>query len=180
MGHGASAQEESRKTLELLSICLDAGYTREQAMVAVNGAMLSATGGEKFATVDVCLVDLWTGETVMNKLGACASYIVQGQKIHTVEGASLPLGIIEHAPPMEHRFVLNEGDLLLLLSDGITDAFQDQSEILRLLENNRNQMPQQIADTLLRESVIQENGLPFDDMTVLCAKVTAQKRRNKR
>lgn len=179
MGHGAGAQEESRKTLELLSLCLEAGYTRTQAMTAVNGAMLSATGGEKFATVDLCMMNLWTGETVMNKLGACASYILQGQKLQTVEGAALPLGIIEHATPMEHSFTLGEGDMLLLVSDGVTDAFPEEESIPRLLRQHRGQPPQRIADTLLREAIMQENGLPRDDMTVLCARVTPREKRKK-
>ena len=171
MGHGAGAQDESRKTLELLSLCMEAGYTRAQAMTAVNGVMLSAAGGEKFATVDMCLIDLWTGETAMNKLGACASYIIQGQKIHTVEGAALPLGIIEHVTPMEHRFTMGEGDCLALMSDGIADAFDREEDILAILRRSREQSPQQMADTLLREALMQRDGLPPDDMTALCIRV---------
>ncbi|MBR0219313.1 MAG: SpoIIE family protein phosphatase [Clostridia bacterium] len=171
MGHGTDAQEESKKTLELLSLCLEAGYTRSQAMTAVNGAMLSATGGEKFATVDLCVVDLWTGETAMNKLGACASYVIQGQKIHTVEGSALPLGIIEHVVPMEHRFTLGEGDTLLLMSDGVTDAFPEEQDLLAVLRRCREYAPQRMADTLLREALLQRDGLPPDDMTVLCARI---------
>ena len=178
MGHGAGAQDESRKTLEMLSLCLEAGYTRSQAMTAVNGATLSATGGEKFATVDLCVIDLWTGETAMNKLGACASFILQGQKIHTVEGAALPLGIIEHVTPMEHRFTLGEGDTLLLMSDGITDAFREEEELLNILRRGREQSPQQLADLLLREALMQRDGLPPDDMTVLCARVAGKERKS--
>lgn len=177
MGHGTGAQDESRKTLELLSLCMEAGYTRSQAMTAVNGAMLSATGGEKFATVDLCLIDLWTGETAMNKLGACPSFILQGQKIHTVEGAALPLGIIEHVVPMEHTFTLGEGDALLLMSDGITEAFEDEESILDILRRCREESPQKMADTLLREALMQHDGLPPDDMTVLCARVAERDRR---
>ena len=171
MGHGTDAQEESKKTLELLSLCLEAGYTRSQAMTAVNGTMLSATGGEKFATVDLCVIDLWTGEAAMNKLGACASYVIQGQKIHTVEGSALPLGIIEHVVPMEHHFTLGEGDTLLLMSDGVTDAFGQEQDLLAALRRCREYAPQRLADTLLREALLQRDGLPPDDMTVLCARI---------
>ena len=176
MGHGTDAQEESKKTLELLSLCLEADYTRSQAMTAVNGAMLSATGGEKFATVDLCVIDLWTGEAAMNKLGACASYVIQGQKIHTVEGSALPLGIIEHVVPMEHRFTLGEGDMLLLMSDGVADAFPQEQDMLSVLRRCREYAPQRLADTLLREALMQRDGLPPDDMTVLCARIREKER----
>lgn len=171
MGHGAGAGEESRKTLELLSLCMEAGYSRSQAMTAVNGAMLSATGGEQFATVDLCLVDLWTGEASMNKLGACASLIVQGKKAHWIEGAALPLGIIEHVIPMEHHFALGEGDLVLMMSDGVMDAFAAEEEILSVIRRGWDDTPQHIADALLQAAMIQKDGLPPDDMTVLCTRV---------
>jgi stage II sporulation protein E len=141
--------------------------------------MLSATGGEKFATVDLCLIDLWTGETAMNKLGACPSFILQGQKIHTVEGAALPLGIIEHVVPMEHTFTLGEGDTLLLMSDGISEAFEEEESILELLRRCREEPPQKLADSLLREALMQRDGLPPDDMTVLCARVTERQKRGR-
>lgn len=176
MGHGAGAQDESRKTLELLSLCMEAGYSRSQAMTAVNGAMLSMTGGEKFATVDLCVIDLWTGQADMNKLGACESYVIQGQKIRSVQGAALPLGIIEHVRPMEHHIRLSEGDLVVLLSDGVADAFDKEDGILAVLEKYCLDGPQQIADQLLQEAMIQQDGMPRDDMTVLCARIAERKR----
>lgn len=177
MGHGAGAQDESRKTLELLSLCLKAGYTRTQAMTAVNGVMLSAAGGESYATVDLCVIDLWTGEAAMNKLGACVSFIVQGQKIRTVEGAALPLGIIEHVIPMEHRFTLGEGDMLLMLTDGITDALGSEEEIISVLTAYRDQPPERIAHALLGEAARRRAHLPSDDMTALCARVLGRGKR---
>lgn len=171
MGHGAEAREESKKTLELLSLCMETGYTRSQAMTAVNGSMLSATGGEQFATVDLCMIDLWTGHAAINKLGACASVLVQGQKIRIIEGEALPLGIIEHVVPMEHTFQMGENDLLLLMSDGVTDAFSTEEQILSVIRRGYDDTPQHIADALLQEALIQQDGLPADDMTVLCVRV---------
>jgi len=180
MGHGAGAQDESRKTLELLAHCIEAGYTRSQAMTAVNGMMLSATGGEKFATVDLCMMDLWTGEAWLNKLGACASVLVQGQKLRVIEGEALPLGIIEYVVPMEHRFMLGEGDLLLLMSDGITDAFSSEEEIYGVIRKKRDESPQRMAESLLQAALMASNGLAQDDMTVLCARVASRHPERKR
>lgn len=180
MGHGVGAQNESRKTLELLAHCMEAGYQRGQAMTAVNGMMLSATGGEKFATVDLCMIDLWTGEATLNKLGACASILAQGQRMHVIEGEALPLGIIEHVVPMEHRAMLGEGDVLLMMSDGITDAFNNQDEILEVVRRNRQDSPQHIADALLKAALDQRDGCPQDDMTVLCARICSRHPERKR
>lgn len=175
MGHGAGAQEESRKTLDMLSMCLEAGYSRSQAMTAVNGAMLAAAGGEKFATVDLCLINLWTGEAALNKLGACASVLLQGQKSQWIRGEALPLGIIERVRPMEHCFTLGEGDLLILMSDGIADVFSGEEEMTDLIRLHQGAAPQQLADALLHEAVMRCDGLPPDDMTVLCARIADRK-----
>lgn len=175
MGHGAGARDESRKTLEMLSLCLEAGYSRAQAMTAVNGVMLSAAGGEQFATVDLCLIDLWTGEAALNKLGACASVLVQGQKMQWIQGEALPLGIIERVVPMEHRVKLGEGDLMILMSDGITDAFDSEEEIMDAVRRRIGETPQRLADALLLEAENRHDGLPPDDMTVLCARIAGEK-----
>ncbi len=157
-------------------MCLQAGYTRGQAVTAVNGSMLSATGGEKFATVDLCLIDLWTGEAAMNKLGACPSYLVRGQKIQEIQGEALPLGIIERVIPMEHLFTLAEGDMLVLMTDGIADAFGEEEEILSFLRVCRGDEPQKIADDLMREAMIRYGGMPPDDMTAVCVRMLDRKK----
>lgn len=149
-------------------------------MTAVNGMMLSATGGEQFATVDLCVIDLWTGRTSMNKLGACPSVLMQGQKQQVIAGEALPLGIIEHVVPMEHGFTMGEGDTLILMSDGITDAFASEEALLSTIRRSRGESPQHVADALLQEAIVQKDGLPPDDMTVLCARVSQRNPQRKR
>lgn len=179
MGHGKGAGNESRKTLELLSVCLEAGYTSEQAIRAVNGMMLSATGGERFATVDMCMIDLWNGHTTLHKLGANLSLIIQGQNIRAVEGEALPLGIIEHIIPMKHEMDLGAGDMVLLFSDGVTDAFETEDALTTLIHRYYHLSPQEIADGMLQDALIQSGGLPADDMTVVCIRIE-QRKRNRR
>ena len=45
MGHGNQAALESRQAVELLRMCLDAGYDRAQTLTAGNGMKLLAGGG---------------------------------------------------------------------------------------------------------------------------------------
>ncbi len=175
MGHGEQARLESQKTLELLALCMAAGYTKEQAITAVNGMMLSATGGDRFATVDICLVDLWTGETQMEKLGACTSYLLRGEHVKAIAGATLPLGVLEQVMPIHQRARLGEGDLLVLLSDGVQDAYPDAAALERAIVRNAYSDPQRMADALLRSALLAAGGAPKDDMTVLVAAVLGAK-----
>ena len=170
MGHGAQARRESKKTLEMLALCLSAGYSRDQAMKVVNGMMLSAAYDERYATVDLCMLDCWSGELTMNKLGACPSLLIQGRHIQKIEGDTLPLGILDHVIPMEHSFHMGNGDLLLLMTDGITDAFGGDDALNNVIYRVLNEPAQIIADTLLQEALTIVDHRPKDDMSVLCLK----------
>lgn len=176
MGHGRNAGQESRKALELLSLFLETGYTRTQALTAVNGMLLTATDGDRFATVDLCTVDLWRGDCSLMKLGACASYLIQGQFVRAIGGASLPVGILEHVVPVEYRARLSEGDMLVMCSDGVQDAFQGEKDALPvLLQRYLHCPPQRLAEAVLQDALLQAGGLPRDDMTVMCLQFTADR-----
>lgn len=174
MGHGASASTESQKTLELLKLCLEAGYTRGQAITAVNGMMLSATGGDRFATVDLFLLDLWTGVCELSKLGACQSYFVRNGKIKPLSSAALPLGILERVTPENLRLRVNDEDILVLLSDGVADSFPDETALKQQLSRCLSVEPQKSADAFLRSALISAGGIPRDDMTVLIIRIIAR------
>jgi len=166
MGHGQSAHEQSEKTLELLLLLLEAGYTRHQAITAVNGMMLG-TQEERFSTVDLADVDLWTGEVYSEKLGACASWVVRGSHMKKLDGSSLPLGIMEEATPTANQYRLHSGDILILMSDGVSDSFEDDDGLRRALEESLYIEPQRMADTILRNALIAGGGTPRDDMSVM-------------
>ena len=167
MGHGEAAGAQSKKTLELLKLCLEAGYTREQAITAVNGMMLCATGGTLFATVDLFMVDLWTGLCDVKKLGACQSYFVRAGKIKSILGDALPLGVIEQVDSEDTRLKLTDGDYLILMSDGVCDAFLDEALLTQQLLLSLSPDAQKSADAFLRTALICAGGIPKDDMTVL-------------
>lgn len=167
MGHGEKAHRQSEKTLELLLLLLEAGYTRRQAITAVNGIMLGAQTQERFSTVDLADVDLWTGDVYGEKLGACASWVVRGSHMKKMEGSSLPLGIVREAASTPVQFRLHSGDILVLMSDGVADAFENDAECKKALEDSLYIQPQRMADALLRGALIAGGGVPKDDMSVM-------------
>lgn len=167
MGHGLKAHEQSEKTLELLLLLLEAGYTRRQAITAVNGIMLGVEESERFSTVDLVDVDLWTGEVYGEKLGACASWVVRGSHMKKIEGSSLPLGILREAVPTAAQYRLHSGDILVLMSDGVADVFEDDDACRAALEDSVFIQPQRMADAILRNALLASGGSPRDDMSVM-------------
>lgn len=166
MGHGREAHELSEKTLELLLLLMEAGYTRRQAITAVNGIMLSQKEQpEGFSTVDLADVDLWTGDVALEKLGACASWLIRGDHVKKLEASSLPLGVMEEARSTSVECRLHSGDILVLLSDGISDVFPDDAQMRKMLEESVYIQPQRMADALIRNAILASGGTPRDDMT---------------
>ena len=84
-----------------------------------------------------------------------------------VDASSLPLGIMEEATPTATQYRLHSGDILVLMSDGVADVFQDDEQMQRVLEESLYIQPQRMADALLRNALLASDGTPKDDMTVM-------------
>lgn len=172
MGHGEQAHVESRQTLELLSLCLDAGYTVSAALDAINCIMLSSTDGEQYATVDLCAADLWQCSATLYKLGACPSLLITGGSLRTLEGSALPLGILPAVESSAHQFCVDDGDMLLQFSDGLSDAcgglHQLEHQVELLIHDRLHRSPEAVCSALMSAAMRRSGGVPKDDMTVLC------------
>ena len=97
-------------------------------------------------------------------------------KCRRIGGDALPLGIVDAVRPRALAARLLPGDMLLMVSDGITDAFGgEDGPLLRALGGlappGGTAEPQQLAQTLLRRALERAGGAALDDMTVLAATV---------
>ena len=180
MGHGAQAHEESEKTLELLSLCLDSGYSVEDALKAINCIMLSATDGEQYATVDLCVSDLWAEHATLYKLGACPSILVSGGSLRVLQRSALPLGILPEIEASTHTFAVADGDMLLQFSDGLSDALgglrQLEGQVSLLARDKLQKSPETICTSLMSAAMRRCGGVPPDDMTILCTRFKKSKK----
>jgi stage II sporulation protein E len=173
MGSGDAANAESRAALTLLLRALQAGYARADALRAVNALLLACRGEETYATLDLCLFDLNSGEAVLDKQSACPSYLLRGGRCQRIGGDALPMGILSNAVrPGGRPLRLDPGDLLLMISDGVLDAFGgEDAPLLAALTALRpakgGATPQEIARALLTRALERTEGRALDDMTVL-------------
>ena len=174
MGHGEQAAKESGQTVELLRLCLDAGYTRQQTLTAVNGMMLLAGRGERFSTVDLMTVDLWTGQTTLDKLGAAASWIAQGNALTCVTGDALPLGSLETVESRSSVTRLRAGDEVILMTDGIEDAFPSRAALEGAIRAALHERTPADAARALLDSASRSFGedTRVDDQTVVVLRIS--------
>ncbi|MBR5289242.1 MAG: SpoIIE family protein phosphatase [Clostridia bacterium] len=170
MGSGENAMQQSHAALTLMVESLKAGYTRPQALELVNALMLMCTGREMFATMDLCVVDLHTGEAAFEKLGACASYVVRSGEVRAIGADTLPVGMLDHVDVRSLRMTLEPGDVVVMLSDGVFLGFPGGEDALcKVIEGLAWLHPQAIGERLIAQAI--DGGEAADDMAVLCARI---------
>ena len=169
MGSGAEAGRVSQLTLEVLQHLLESGFGPENACSLVNTTLLLGCGGQSFSTLDLASVNLFNGKADFYKMGAAPTLILRDGKAYEVFCKSLPAGVMEE-PHAEHRSCrLREGDIVLMLSDGV----EITHEILKYCQQAKGKNLSELCEEILR--LADADGKAADDMTVAAARVCRKK-----
>lgn len=170
MGHGKSANKASELSISLIENFYKAGFDNQTILTSVN-KLLNLGREDIFSALDVSVVDLKNGEVDFIKQGATIGFIKKGEELNKIESNSLPLGILEEVKPKVTKTVLSTDDFVIMLSDGIVDAFGEEENLTRFLKNLPSSNPQELADKILNRAKRQQQNYPKDDMTVLVGKI---------
>ncbi len=136
----------------------------------INGALVAAGQEEHMSTLDLCDINMYTGACEFVKAGAACSYIKRGRLVDRLSALNFPLGVFGQIEPERMQRVLQSGDYVIMLSDGILDALSQGlgeemlPEIIGRIEYTN---PNEIANQILAYCLKQSNGQVRDDMTVL-------------
>ncbi len=174
MGSGIVAREESKSTIELLEQFIEAGFEKELAINMINSVLLLRSAQEKFATLDICTVNLYTAKAEFMKMGAAAAYILRDGKIMAIRSETLPIGILQHISMEKNDMVLKHNDMVLLMTDGVMEAVTEEQEdvvwLTSLFETFYSSNPQDVADYILQEAQKKVKENKKDDMTVIAGR----------
>ena len=170
MGSGNSAAVDSAMASSLTARLAEAGLSFPTTLKLVNGALLVKSGEESIATMDVATIDLYSGRVHLYKAGAAPTVVCKNGRGLEIDATSLPAGIMEGVEFVESRLTLEQGDLLMLLSDGAVPDCSDW--IARTVEAagpeaDLDQLCQKIANSARLRCADQRD----DDITVLCCRV---------
>lgn len=175
MGDGPLASLESRTAINLLEHMMRAGFDKEVTVQTINSVLALRSQGETFATVDMALIDLYTGNTELVKIGASSSYLRRGDRVEVIRADSLPAGILANIEVETRKLSLYPGDVLVMLSDGVLDGQQgvaDKEEWLsRILRQAAVEKSQDLAEYILNRARNNFGGDIPDDMTVVVLKI---------
>ncbi|MFT5875371.1 MAG: stage II sporulation protein E [Clostridium sp.] len=176
MGSGPQAGRESEAAVELIEKFTSAGFSKITAINTVNSIMtLRFAEEEKFSTIDLSSIDLYTGEIDFLKVGAVATFLKSGDSLEIIKSKSLPIGVLDKADIDIQQMKLKNGDIIVMLSDGVLD-YNDENVgrvdwVVDYLGKNNCNNPKEVAEGLLTEAKKLSGNRVKDDMTVLVSKI---------
>ena len=147
---------------------LRAGIPLGDALGAVSPALRLRSDGMRFTTLDAFTLDLFSGRAENLKCGAAPTYMRLNGRWTILPGTALPIGLAEEdelgdAVPLQ----MNDGDIVVLLSDGVTDGTDDKW-VRQLLIAHAGDSPKEIAAQLVNEAKGRGHD---DDRTVMVMKI---------
>lgn len=171
-GSGERAAQESENALDLLETLTNACMSRYEIFKTMNQLLLLKGENDSYSTVDAAEFDLEAGILYWTKLGACPGYILRGRNVEKIEAEALPAGIISKIDPSITKKLIQNGDTIVLVSDGVYDGLCKGvgDEIKTALCSLGEKSEREIAEELMQRA--QEKGND-DDMTVMVVRVVA-------
>lgn len=169
MGSGNLACNDSEKVIDLAEQLLETGFSPRAALKLVNTVLLLTGKQERPVTLDLCLVDLYSGVLEIMKLGAVASFLIRKDQVEILETDYVPAGVVNPVEPVLLTKKLWAGDKVVMVSDGILDAMpgEDKEGTFRdFLAGLPDAGPQETAEMILTFA-LSFHEEPQDDMTVL-------------
>ncbi|HBN38822.1 MAG TPA: stage II sporulation protein E, partial [Ruminococcaceae bacterium] len=173
MGKGGRAALDGAMGAGLLSKLLSAGFGFDSSLKVVNSALLVKSSEESLATLDCACVDLFTGKCEFFKAGAPRSYVVKNHSVSKCELSSMPAGILRGIEFAKRTTVLNVGDEIIMMSDGITDIGEELLD--DFLKYDDSDGPSDRAQDILDFAVAHSDARHRDDMSVIVAKLIPNK-----
>ena len=169
MGQGKDASKESKLTLEILSKLILNGISLKDTLDSINTLLKIKNQSDMFTTMDLCTINLASAKACFIKYGAYSSFLISQGHITKIECKTLPVGVISHVTMSSYETHLQDGDIIIMASDGVGDTFY---EILHdRLHQLDNRHPQEIA-TYLMDLVLDQNV--HDDISIMAIKIVKE------
>lgn len=171
MGSGEDASLTSDICALFLEKMLSAGNRVELSVRMLNSFIRqknNGTGDECSATVDLMELDLMSGQAVFAKNGAAPTYVVRGGRVYQLRSRTLPIGILKDSDPQLLRFRMHPGDVVVMVSDGVTHGNDECPWLIDLLSDPLPESMDSLRLKILRHAIA--SGSP-DDLSAIAVRV---------
>ena len=173
MGTGSRAAIDSTMTCSIMEKLISSGFSFSSALKIVNSAMIMKSTDESMSTIDAVSVNVYNGKASFYKAGAAISFLRRDKEVFIIQMQSLPIGIIRNISFASESIELETGDIILLVSDGVTteDCGWINDELLAWSTNNM----QDLAKHIVNLATLRGDESTRDDLTAVAVKVTRNK-----
>ncbi len=170
MGSGEAAGRESESVVDLFMKFAEAGFAMNVALRLMNAAMVFGAEKERFSTLDVCLLDTYTGIAEMYKIGAHVSFLRHKDGVEVIDARSLPMGAWKKVDVTPSRCYMSPSDCLVMVTDGVLEYLHTEDPVETMRELIREMSPDDAASfsrKIMERMIMFTGGKVRDDMTVL-------------
>ncbi len=175
MGSGGRAAVDGAMASGLATRLIQSGLGADSVLRLVNSALMVKSEDESLSTLDIAAVDLFSGRLESLKAGAAASLLRSMGRVSRMEQASLPIGILRDAAFARSHDTLVNGDIFLLMSDGVlTNGIGWVEEWLRDFDDRQGGM-NRLAEEIAAEARRRQQNEREDDITVIALRVQKRK-----
>jgi len=169
MGNGKLAHAESSLALRVLKCMLNFDVPVSEAVRVIAELKQASNTDERFFSLDLCMIDKENGRAHLYKQAATSTFLLRRETVRKIEMSGLPIGALEGSEIAHMKVDLMAGDMIIMCSDGILDAFAEtdlfEKRIIRNTDHDVNKMSQDLLNYTIRRS----RGHISDDMMVVAA-----------
>ena len=162
MGSGRAAAKKSAAASVFLEKMLRVGNSAASGIEMLS-ALARADGEEGFTTLDLFELDRISGRA------AAPSFVKRGSKLFKIRSKTFPLGILEDVDAERTAFDCEDGDRIIILSDGVTEDIEEPLWLCEFLSKVDLTAPD-AAEQIIAEA--KQHTLCRDDMTAAVIAIT--------
>lgn len=154
----------------LRSILSHGGGETLGVLKLLNGFLRNRGGGslhECSSTVDLMEIDPYLCRASFYKSGAAPTYVYRNGSLFKLRSHTVPVGIIRELDFRKIDLELSEGDLVVMVSDGVTDGREECPWLFDLLRTQSSQEPERLCELIVKYA---KSEGATDDITALVIK----------
>jgi len=178
-GKGMKAAVATVLVSGMLRADRDRGGAPAELLTAINGGLIGGTSVAGFVAMQALVVDGRTAQARYSNAGQVPPLLLRSGRARWLEEPGLPLGVDDKPGYEDHAIRLEPGDVLLLMTDGITEAMNEKKELLGFEGVGRavQALPGHTEASAILESILAQvraftgKAKQHDDMTIVVVKV---------
>lgn len=152
----------------------------EKALSLVNRILLENTESHSYATLFYAEYDAVSRRLRYANCGHLPGLLFRGTAVERLQSGNTVIGLFDAWECSLSETVMASGDILVLYTDGVTEAMDDSQEefgearLIDFICENGGLSARLLAEAIASEVVSFGRGKQYDDITIVVAKTTAE------